>query len=116
MNGVNLHGRDRCRWSPNLPDPERRGKTTLGVGSEMGSSLLEALKCRRWSSMNHLDRVVVFSSTVSATFIALLFEGFLRLGIGETEQEFDAILALNVMKFTDDGFSIIAGFETMEKK
>lgn len=61
--------------------------------------------------MNHLDRIIIFPSTVGATFVALLLESFLSLGIGEAKQEFDPILAFNVMELTDDSFGILAGFK-----
>ena len=66
--------------------------------------------------MNHLDRVVVFASTIGAAFVTLLLESFLSLGIGEAKQEFNTVLALNVMEFTDDSFSILAGFEARSGK
>lgn len=55
----------------------------------MAVDVLKASQSRRGSVFN---RVAVLSAAPIATFLALLFELLLSLGVGKTKEEFDSIM------------------------
>jgi hypothetical protein len=67
---------------------------------------------RGWGgSLHHFNRVVVLSSAVSTTFVALLLQDLLGFGIGKAQKQLDPIVLGDVMEFHQDFFGNITVFE-----
>jgi hypothetical protein len=63
-----------------------------------------------------LDRIAVFAATPRPTFLTLLFELFLRFGIGEAEVQLDATVVVgNTVEVLDYALCEFAGFETAKE-
>jgi hypothetical protein len=63
-----------------------------------------------------LDRVAVFAATPGPTFLTLLFELFLRFGIGEAEVQLDATVVVgSIVEVLDYALCNFAGVETAKE-
>jgi hypothetical protein len=82
----------------------------------MRSRLTKTMESGGWGALNHLDREVVFASTIGTPFAALLLELLLRFGIRESEQELDAVLGRHIVEFGKDLHRNLAGFESMRMR
>lgn len=78
----------------------------------MGCRLLKAVQGRGWCrSLNYLDRKIVLPSAIGTTFITLLLEELLRLGVRKTEEQFHTILSDDVVELREYLFCNFAVFE-----
>lgn len=74
---------------------------------------MKTVNRRRWSgTLNYLDRIIVFASTIGAALIALLLEHFLGLGIGEAKKQLHTIFGSRVVILRQDFLGDFAGFES----
>ena len=69
-----------------------------------------------WSrSLNHFNRVVVLSGPVSTTFVALLLQNLLGLGISKAQKQLHSIVLGDIVEFRQDLFGNITVFEAMNE-
>ena len=107
---VDLRRRDGRGRSEAHASSSRRN--VAGNGARTDSTVVIA--AREVWRRSVLNRVVVFAATPGATFLALLLELLLSLGVGEAKEEFDAIgFDREVVVFFDDLLSDLAGFKTV---
>lgn len=71
---------------------------------------------RGWSrSLNHFNRVVVFSGPVSTTLVALLLQNLLGLGISKAQKQLHPIVFGDIVEFHQDFFGNITVFEAINE-
>lgn len=89
-----------------------RGIADLRVWSKMRATFHP----RGWSrSLNHFNRVVIFSGAVSTTFVALLLQDLLRFGISKAQKQLYPIVLGDVVEFHQDLFGNITVFEAVNQ-
>jgi hypothetical protein len=82
----------------------------------MIGGLLKTVQRRRWSrALHHFNGVVVLSSTVSTTLVALLFQDLLCLRVCEPEEQFHSIFG-DVVEFTQHFLGDFTCLETVKMK
>jgi hypothetical protein len=69
---------------------------------------------RGWCrSLHHLHRIVVLSSTVSPTFIALLLQNLLSLCVSKAQQQLHSIILGSVVEFHQNLLGNVTVLEAM---
>lgn len=87
-------------------------RTIAATWADTVSNLLESSEGWRRSV---LDRIAVLAAAPGATFLRLLFQLLLSLGIGETKVKLDSVMLDNeCMKLSNDSFGNVATFEPRE--
>ena len=108
--------RDGRSWSPSRTNADRRCVADLRVGAQMRGRLLQTVhRWRRGCTLDDFDRVIVLAGSICATFIALLLEELLCLGICKPQKQLHAILSDYIVKFGENLFGNFAGFKSTGK-
>lgn len=91
-----------------------RLKAQLRSRCNLGAVLQMRTNRGRRVPLNDINGVVVFSSPISTTLIALLLELLLSFGICKAKQKLDTIFAGNIMELSKHFFSDVPGLEPLK--